>query len=389
MTKSSLPDTKVLFVSNLDWALYNFHLPIARALRDRGCDVVLVCPRGEYSVQLEAEGYRLLHWDLRRPSLNPVTEAKAVKQLVRLYRRERPDAVHHFTIKANLYGTFAARRTGIPIIVNSWEGLGFAFTSSPRAKLLRAFLLPLMRRVLRTGKLSTIFLNEDDLQLFLRLRLIGPDRISLIPGVGVDTNNFKLSGTPNPESPVVLMGSRLLLDKGVGEFVEAARLLRQKGVKARFWLCGAPDRGNPNFVPDRILDGWRQEASVELLGHRLDMADLLRQANIVVLPTYYPEGVPRILMEGAATGLPLVATDVPGCRVVVRDGVNGFLVPPKDVTALAEAIRHLLEDETLRKRFGQASRRIAVEEFSTSVVVGKYLETYRQAGILGQAVGHG
>ena len=386
MSRSS--STKILLVSNLDWSLYNFHLPIARALRERGCDVVLVCPRGEYAVQLEAEGFRLLHWDLRRPSLNPVTEARAVRQLVHIYRRERPDAVHHFTIKANVYGTFAARRTGIPIIVNSWEGLGFAFTSSLRAKALRAFLLPLMRRVLRTRKLSTIFLNEDDLQLFQRLKLIGPDRVSLIPGVGVDTNNFKLGDAPHAETPVVLMGSRLLLDKGVGEFVEAARLLRQKGVKAHFWLCGSPDRGNPNFVPDKMLDRWRKQTPVELLGHRLDMADLLRQANIVVLPTHYPEGVPRILMEGAATGLPLVATDVPGCRVVVREGINGFLVPPKDVTALAKAIQHLLEDEALRKRFGQASRRIAVEEFSTPVIVDRYLETYRQAGILGQAVHH-
>ena len=385
---SSSSSTKLLLVSNQDWALYNFRLPVARVLREHGCEVVLVCPWGEYAPLLEEEGFRVIDWGLRRRSLNPVTEAAAISKLTRIYRWEAPHAVHHFTIKPNLYGTIAARRAGVPVIINTWEGLGFVFSSSRRAKTLRALLLPLMRRAFRTERLWTTFVNRENAGLFEQLRLTNPDRVQLFPSVGVDTDRFTPAEERHADTPVVLMASRLLWDKGTAEFVEAARLLRQKGVKARFWLCGSPDKGNPRCIPERTLDRWRKEGFVEMLGQRRDMPDLLHQADIGVLPSYH-EGVPVILLEAAAAGLPLVATDVQGCRLVVRDGINGLLVQPRDPNALAGALRRLLEDNALRKRFGQASRHIAVEEFSTPVIVGKYLDTYRQVGILGQAVRHG
>ena len=272
--------------------------------------------------------------------------------------------------------------------MNSWEGLGFIFTPSLRARAMRAFLLPLMRRAFRTERLWTTFVNRENAGLFEQLRLTNPDRVQLFPSVGVDTDRFTPAEEHHADTPVVLMASRLLWDKGTSEFVEAARLLCQKGVKARFWLCGSPDKGNPRCIPERTLNRWRKEGFVEMLGQRRDMPDLLRQADVGVLPSYH-EGIPTILLEAAAAGLPLVATDVQGCRLVVRDGTNGLLVQPRDATALAGALHRLLQDEALRKRFGLASRRIAVEEFSTPVIVGKYLETYRQAGILGQAVHHG
>ena len=379
---SALFDRRIILVSNSDWSLYNFHLPVARALRQYGCDVILASPRAEFAPQLEAEGFRFLDWDVGRRSLSPFKELSAIRQLFRMYRQESPRAVHHFTVKPNLYGTIAARLAHIPVIVNSWEGLGFTFTSSARAKMLRTGLVPLMRLAFWTKRLWTIFLNEHDSQLFVRLKLIKSSRMSVIRGVGVDTNRFSRGSKVKSGTLVVLMASRMLWDKGVNEFVESMRVLRQRGVTARFWLCGSSDMGNPNFVPKATLDSWRQEGQIEVLGHRQDMADLLRQAHIVVLPSYYPEGLPRILLEAAATGLPLVATDIQGCRAIVRDKTNGFLVPPKNVTALADAIQHLLEDEGLRTRFGRASRRIAVEEFSEPVIIREYLDTYQLAGLL-------
>ena len=385
---SSSSSTKLLLVSNQDRALYRFRLPIACALREHGCEVVLVCPRDEYAHLFEEEGFRVIDWRLSRRSLNPVTEVLAIRQLVHIYRQQAPHAVHHFTIKPNLYGAIAARRAGVPIIMNTWEGLGFIFTPSLRARALRALLLPLMRRTFRTEKLWTTFVNRENAGLFEQLRLTSPERVQLFPSVGVNTDRFTPGEERHTDTPVVLMASRLLWDKGTAEFVEAARLLSQKGVEARFWLCGSPDKGNPRFIPERTLDRWRQEGFVEMLGQRDDMPHLLRQADIAVLPSYH-EGIPTTLLEAAAAGLPLVATDVQGCRLVARDGINGLLVQPRDVTTLVNALQRLLQDEPLRKRFGKASRGIAVEEFSTSVIVDKYLETYRRVGVLGQAVHHG
>ena len=376
-----MPSSKVLFVSNLDWALYNFHLPIARALRNQGFEVTLVSPRGEYAARMESEGFEFIPWPLQRKSLNPFAEILSIWRLTRIYMREKPDAVHHFFIKPNIYGTIAARIARVPKIINTWEGLGLTFTQSLRGRMLRALIIPIARIVLRTRRLWTIHVNAENIQTFERLKLGEPDRVSLVPSVGVDTERFKAGNTESTSAPAVLMISRLLWDKGVAEYVEAANLLRQRGVHARFLLCGAPDDGNPLSVPNHTVDQWREDGVVELLGQRDDIPDVLRQAAIVVLPSYH-EGLPRILLEAAATSLPLVATDIPGSREVVRDGVNGLLVPPREVVPLADAIQRLLEDPDLRIRFGIASRQIAETEFSEPVMLKQYLEAYNLADIL-------
>ncbi len=194
---------------------------------------------------------------------------------------------------------------------------------------------------------------------------------------GVDTRRFSPCQDGHSSTPVVLMASRLLWDKGVGEFVQAARHLRARGVEAQFWIAGAPDEGNPACLPDNVLIAWRREGVVEFLGHRSDMPELLRQASIAVLPSYH-EGLPRFLLEAAATGLPLVATDIEGCRLVVRDGLNGLLVPPKDSHKLAEAIRTLLKDPPLRWRMGKASRAIAESKFDEKKIIAQSLAVYRE-----------
>ena len=380
---------RVLLVGNSDWNLYNFRLPLARALRRAGLEVVLVCPGGNYVRELEREGFRCVLWRLDRRSMNPLREARAVLDLFHIYRRERPQVVHHFTIKPILYGTFAALKAGVPVIINAFTGLGTMLGSGatwrqPGVVLLRPFVVvAFLRWLLRKPNVWTIVLNEADAQFFMRLQSKRGLPPKVVLDEGVDIRRFvpRAKSDDDASPPCVIMAARLLWDKGVAEFVEAARLLRRHGVRARFLVAGAVDPGNPTAVDEETLVRWRSEGVVEFLGHRTDMPELLAGCHIAVLPSYH-EGLPRFLLEAAACGLPLVASDIPGCRCVVRPGVNGLLVPVRNPQALAEAIGHLLEDPDLRQRYGEASRRIAVEEFAEERALEEYLAVYREAGVL-------
>jgi glycosyltransferase involved in cell wall biosynthesis len=372
--------TKVALVANWDWVLYQFRLGLARGLRNAGYEVTLICPRGEWVPKLEADGFRWREWELHRSRLNLFTEMLAIRKLTELYREIRPDVAHHSTIKPNVYGSFAARRAEVPWVINAFSGLGFVFSGTPFARLLRAGLTPVMRNAFAPENVFTVFDNASDQAKLVGSGIVQPSRSFLIPGSGVsgvDTEVYR-PGQPNGRSEVnVLMGARLLLDKGVGELVEAARLIRNRGLTARFQVAGGPDRNNPAAIPDAVLEQWRIEGAVEFLGQRKDMLSLLQQSDVAILPSYH-EGTPRFLLEAAATGLPLVATDIEGCRTIVRNQVNGFLVPVRDAEALADAVEPLIRDAGLRKRMGSASREIALAEFSESRIVARYLEIYRK-----------
>jgi glycosyltransferase involved in cell wall biosynthesis len=310
-----------------------------------------------------------------------VRELIAILHLASIYQREQPQIVHHFTIKPNLYGSIAAFLTGTRGVINTFEGLGFLFSEYPLAISLRSVVLPIAKLAFKASKGWCIFLNQQDLETCLRLKLILPERAIVITSIGVDTKKFRPNHEfllNNHKHPiVVLMAARLLWDKGVREFVEAARMLKARGLQVEFWLAGKPDNGNPMCVPEEFLKKWQEEGLINWLGHRDDMPNLLQQVDIAVLPSYH-EGVPRFLLEAAACGLPLVATDIEGCRVVVREGVNGFLVPPRNPTALADALERLLQDPSLRRRMGQASRHIAEVEFDERKVLAKWLALYER-----------
>lgn len=374
---------KIAFVAHWDWTLYNFRMPIAHALRDLGCEVIFVCPVAEYAPHIRQAGFPVVDWQIRRRSFNPLSESEAIVRLARIYRREALDAVHHFTIKPNIYGSLAARVTGIPKVINTFTGLGFVFAETHTARLLRMVVLPLLRLVLRRRNAVTVFQNDHDRDVFVHRGLVRAAQTWVIAGSGVNITRFtpQVDGRiPNPE-PVVLLAARLLMDKGIGEFVVAARRLREMGIVCRFWVAGTLDEGNPACVPRTLLAQWQRDGSVEFLGHRRDMPELLRQVDIAVLPSYH-EGLPRFLLEAAATGLPLVATDIEGCRLVVREGVNGFLVPPQDANALAQALATLLTDPPLRARMGRASREIAVKEFNELRILEQYLRLYKALEVL-------
>jgi glycosyltransferase involved in cell wall biosynthesis len=367
---------RVLLFANTDWYLYNFRRDLAQALLRRGDEVILLSPPGEYAPRLQAMGFRWLAFPLARRGMNPLVELRSLGHLTRLYRREKPDLVHHFTIKCVLYGTLAARLAGVKGVVNSITGLGYIFLPGGAPKsILRAFVSLWYRAVL--GGSRVIFENDDDRQAFLRFGFIRPADGNLIPGVGVDTQRF--TPAPFPEGPpVVVLAARLLWDKGIGEFVEAARRLRAGGVRARFALAGRTDPGNPASIPDAQIEAWRDEGVVEWWGWIEDMANALVKANIVCLPSYR-EGLPTVLIEAAACGRPVIASNVPGCRETVAEGVNGLLVRAGEAESLAGAIRQLVLDAALCRRMGAAGRRMAEERFSSTVILDKILAVYMQA----------
>jgi glycosyltransferase involved in cell wall biosynthesis len=373
---------KVLLVANSAWGLYNFRLPIARALMERGALVSLVCPEGPYTPKLEEMGFRVLRWQLDRRNLGPLGELRSLAGLWRIYRSERPDVVHHFTIKPNVHGTVAARLARVPRIINTWTGLGWMFSDAAKARALRPGLLLVMRRLYRSSQVQSVFQTAADQDTLVEHRLVPRGRTRIIAGTGVDTAKFHPGSEAPARPPVVIMSARLLRDKGVGEFVEAARLLHNKGMKVMFWVAGAPDPGNRESVTEMEVARWRDEGLVQFLGHRSDMPEMLRQSSIAALPTYYGEGIPLSLLEAASTGLPIVTTAAEGCRAVVQEGINGLIVPRRDAQSLADAIETLVRDPRLRDRMGQESRRVAVEQFEQSKIVEQYLDLYRELGVL-------
>jgi glycosyltransferase involved in cell wall biosynthesis len=378
---------KVLLVANWDWVIYNFRTELAASLKEQGYDVIFVTPHGQYVDEFKAEGFQWTEWPLERRSLNPFSELNAIWKLAQIYERESPDLIHHDTIKPNLYGALAAQVNtwrGVwerpPQLLNSFMGIGFLFSQRPKAKLLRAFVLPIMRFGMRREHVFTTFSNEADQNTFLQHNLIKPERTRVMISEFVNTERFQArpNGKSGEENPVVLMAARLLWDKGVQEFVLAAQALRESGVPVEFWLAGKPDTETPGFVPEDQAREWNQSGVINWLGYCSDMPDLLNRVDIAVLPTHYNEGLPRFLVEAAATGLPLISTDLEACRRVVDDGKNGVVIPKRSPEHLAEAVERLVRNPSLRKTMGEASREKALDEFAEREVVEEWLDLYDQ-----------
>jgi glycosyltransferase involved in cell wall biosynthesis len=356
-----------------DWFFVSHFLERAVAARDAGYDVTVLANDNGHSAAIRDAGLGFEPVAFVRRRVNPLAELATVRRIAALYRQIKPDLVHHVALKPILYGTIAAQQAGIRRIINAPVGMGFVFTSqSVKSKVLRPLVTAALRRLLNPPGSSVVFENPDDRDEFVRkgaARL--PDSV-LIRGAGVNLAEFSPAAEPPPPVTVALV-ARMLWDKGIGEFVEAARALQPTG--ARFRLIGATDSHNPAAIPETQLRAWAEECVVEWLGHRTDVPALLREAHIACLPSYR-EGLPKSLLEAAASGLPIVAADVPGCREAVRDGENGFLVPARDAVALAGALKQLIDDPELRRQFGAAGRRRAETEFASEIVIRETLALY-------------
>lgn len=368
----------VLYVANSAQYFLSHRLALAKGARALGFDVHVAAPQAENLSPIRREGFVVHPFPYLRGNLSPLREAGTLGALVRLYRATRPRLVHHLTLKPVLFGTVAARIAGVPAVVNAVNGLGHLFVEGNwYRRTLREAFKAVGRVAFQHGRMKFLFQNVEDMDVFIQARLAVAGDSVLIRGSGVDLTAFKRASEPDGV-PVVLLASRMLWHKGIGVFVDAARRLRQAGVTARFVLVGEPDTGNPESVDRSQLEEWNREGVVEWWGHRSDMPSTLGGCHVVTLPTYYREGVPKVLIEAAACGRPLVATDMPGCRDIVREGVNGILVPPRDPVALAAALGELLADPGLRMAYGECGRDLVQREFSIERVVGQTLGVYRE-----------
>ena len=362
---------RILFVVTESWYFHSHRLPLALAAKEAGHEVAVATRRGGRAAEIEAAGIRLLPFEMDRQGMNPLKELSTVLRLAWLLRRERPELVHLVALKPVLLGNLAARLAGVEHRVSAVAGMGFLFAGDSRGG--RG--LPLVRGLLAWAMKGSrvIVQNPDDAALLEGLGVPAAS-LRLIRGSGVDLARFCVA--PEPEgTPLVMLPSRLLWDKGVGEFVDAARLLQERGVEARFVLVGAPDLGNPAAVPEAQLHAWVEEGLVEWWGYRKDMEQVLPQAHLVCLPSYR-EGVPKVLLEAMACGRAVVTCDVPGCREAVAHGENGLLVAARDPGALAEAIGWLLSAHELRRSMGAAGRERARRLFSIGRVTRETLELY-------------
>lgn len=367
---------RLLFNVNVAWFLISHRIGIARAARDAGFDVHIAADvdSAEEVTLLESEGFHFHRMRLQRGSLSPAEDLSYLRQLYTLMRSVRPDLVHNVTIKPAIYGTAAARAATNAKIVNAISGLGYVFIGGRGKRILSRVVKAAYRMALWHHRVTVIFQNADDMGEFIEARIIRPKQAVLIRGSGVDLDAFSYSPEP-PGHPLVVMPARMLRDKGVVEFSSAARMLRSNGCAANFILAGKLDRSNPSRLSDSDMDALVRETGVHWLGHVSDMPALLSNAHIVCLPSYR-EGMPKCLLEACAAGRAIVTTDMPGCRDVVRDGENGFLVQPRDAEALRVALSRLIEDKELRRRMGEAGRRKAETEFDVRLVINATLSLY-------------
>jgi glycosyltransferase involved in cell wall biosynthesis len=366
---------KILYLLTEDWFFCSHFIERAAAARAAGYDVVVMTQLSRHADAIRARGLRVIPLRIDRRSANPFRELGVIRQVLRAYRHERPDIVHQVALKPVLYGSIAARLAGIRAVVNAPVGMGYVFISqSLMALVLRPFVASGLRRLLNSRGGKVIFENRDDMDTLIADGYARREDSVLIRGAGIDTDLFR----PMPEGqgvPTVVLTARMLWDKGVGEFVDAARSLRAKGVQARFLLVGSPDPLNRAAIPEQTLRDWQAEGVVEWLGFREDIRHLVGESAIVCLPSYR-EGLPKSLLEALACGKPVVTTDVPGCRECVTDGVNGLLAPVRDAVALAGALEKLLASPALRAEMGRAGRNMAERDFAQSLIVADTLAVY-------------
>ena len=368
---------RLLYFVTEDWYFWSHRLHIADAALKAGCEVIVVTRAKDYAAAMRARGFRVINIHLQRGRMLSLLEFLTLAEIVAIYWRERPDLVHHVGLKPVVYGGFAASLTGVKRRVNALGGLGYIFMASkPHIRAIRAFFRYTLRRLLRHPGTWLILQNRDDMALFLGSRIADRARTVLIRGSGVDIDAFRPS--PEPPAPIVAAQvSRMLIDKGIRDLAEAARLLHQRGCNVRILLVGQVDRHNPSVIPEDELRRWTAEGVIEWMGFRADIAALWRSAHIAVLASHR-EGLPKSLLEAAASGRPLVATDVPGNRELVIDNETGLLVSDQNPEALADAIARLAADPQLRARLGRNARDFVARELSDREVTTATVALYRR-----------
>ena len=373
------PKTVLIVLNHIEW-FWTHRLPLARAAQDAGWRVKVAVHGAEQDPKLRAEGFEGINLPPWRADLFlPLRVITIILALAHLFKRERPDLVHAITLKYSFMSGLAARLHGGQRMVCTIAGRGYLFSKTILAGFLRVLCGPLMVLAFRHPRTHLIFQNPDDRAALIAAGCADPTRTHLILGSGVDVGRFTPAPEPQNTPPMVVMATRLVREKGVGVFIEAARLLKQRGFSVRCVLAGGLSPSNPSGLNAHDMEALNQDHVIEWRGHVENIAALYAQSNLVLYPSYYNEGIPKVLLEAAACGRAIITTDHPGCREVVAHGENGLLVPIRDPQATADAIQDLLADPARRTVMGSAGRARALTLFDAKEINRQTLDVYTQA----------
>ena len=368
-------------INHIDW-FWSHRLPLARGAQEDGWDVSVAVPGASADENLADEGFKGIDLPAPDQGFGPLGVIKTIFALRRIIRRDSPDLIHAITLKYAFITGLATLGLANVKLVHTIAGLGYLFSGEGvKPKVLRTLIGPFLRLALRRANIHLIFQNPDDMHIMISRGFADPDRAHLIRGSGVDTAEFMPCEAPSEandqgDNPIVVMPTRLVHDKGVAIFVEAARLLKEEGVNVSCQIAGGVTQNNPLAISQDDMENMVKDGAAEWLGKVSDMPALLAKAALVAYPSYYREGIPKVLLEAASMAKAIVTTDHPGCKEAVKDGYNGLLVPVKDARALATAIKTLLDDPKLCAEMGAHSRQRAVDEFDVKIIVKQTLETY-------------
>jgi glycosyltransferase involved in cell wall biosynthesis len=368
---------RIAVTVNTSWNIYNFRIGLIGALKKAGHEVIAIAPYDEYSELLEKSGIPYYPIKMENKGSNPFKDLFLLIQLYKLYKKVKPDVILQYTIKPNIYGSIAAGLLGIPVI-NNVSGLGTVFLHN---NIVSGIAIRLYKFAFRFPK-KVFFQNEDDRKIFLEKKIVKPEITDVLPGSGIDLNKFSQRAYKRNSPFVFLMVARLLYDKGIVEYAEAGKILKEQGREVRLKVLGSPDTESKLGIPLSLLDEWRRQGYIEYDGFSKNIIDDMKNADVVVLPSYR-EGTPRTLLEAASMGIPLITTDVPGCKEVVVESKNGYLCAAKDAQGLAKQMNKMLalNDEELIE-MGRNSREIALTKFDQNIVFRKYLDAIATLTVL-------
>ena len=369
-------NNKIVLVSNTSWSLYNFRLGLIRELNDTGFDVTVVAPRDSFTSKLIAEGISYREIEIKNYSINPLDDLRVLLQLTSVYKSIKPALIFHYTIKPNIYGSIAAYLRGIPSI-SVTTGLGHLFEFK---NFLIRWITLFLYRVSAWMSQEMWFLNENDRDIFVYKRIVSVKKAKIIKGEGINTSHFSLRKKKNFNQPDrFLFAGRLIWDKGVQEYVDAAKVIKEIHPNCRFEMIGFVDQSNPKAVTYETLTQWHKLKFIKYLGETSDIRPYLHKATCLVFPSYYREGISRILMEAASMETPIITTDNVGCRDLVDDGINGFLVEPRNSEDLVEKINYFIElDAEDKLVMGKLGRKMMVKNFEEKLIINKYLATVKR-----------
>ncbi len=369
---------KLAYVVTEDWFFYIHRLPTLRAAVQMGFDIVLITRVDQHRERIEKEGIRVINFPFKRQSKNPFAALILIIRLAILYRTEKPDIVHHIALKPVLFGSMAAWLGRVPKVVNGYVGLGSLFYADiPLVRILRPVVFPFLRLTARCKNVWTLFENGDDCTLMVKGGMATLERATIVPGSGVDITRYTVAAMPGQDPYICMFAGRMIAMKGLQTIKDAFEILKHKAPHIHLWLCGMPDPGNPESWSEEQLIAWcAGNPNILWKGYQADMSSVWPQVHLALQPTIGGEGLPVSLLEAGACGRPMIATDVPGCREVVLEGLNGILINAENPQALAAAIIDMSADPERSRTMGLASRALIEQKFSADHVTAAVAEVY-------------